>query len=160
MNRVIRLLLIASLLPLLLVAHATAQTLPIITVNDAFGVDAWKEDADRVGFKVQIRLDAALTWTDVPAVNIQKVVLPDTMPGYVTLRMAVSAATPVGDHTLRIRYCDGATCTSELVFLFTFATGTPALRPPLNPRVVPKGGGVEGAVDLMGWLMDVPRPVR
>ncbi len=159
MKQFLRLLLIAALVQLALGARAYAQ--PVLTVNDAFGVDAWKEDVSRVGFKVQVRFDAATVWSDVPATTIEQVVLADTATGYITLRMPVSATT-AGSHTLRLRYCDGATCSAETVFAFTFSTGTPlpALRAPLNPRVVPKSGGTAGAVDTFGWLMDVPRAVR
>lgn len=156
MKQFLRLLLIAALVQLALGARAYAQ--PVLTVNDAFGVDAWQEDVSRVGFKVQIRMDASTVWSDVPAASIEQVVLPDTAIGYVTLRMPVGSTT-AGAHTLRIRYCEPTACGAEIPFAFTFSTGTtpPPLHLPLNPRPVPKGGG--DIVSTFGWLMDVPRTV-
>jgi hypothetical protein len=148
-----------------------AQTPPVIAYSDAIKFDALKVDADKVGFKVQVQMDAQLTtWSDVPAASLGlPIVLPDTLPNSVTYQVPISPATPAGIHTLRLRYCavpeNGtvATCGAHTSVQFDLrASPPPPVGPPpaapANIRFGPKSGGIttEDAVDTFGWLNDVP----
>lgn len=155
---------------LLFASTVHAQTVPIVTIADFVKFDAFKADISRAGFKVQIQMDASTgTWFDVPTATLgAPTVLPDTAADSVTYQVQIAANTPVGLHTLFVRYCvsDGAagvTCGPLSSGRFDLRTTAPppGVQPPAAPgnlRFGPKsGGGTPAAVDAFGWLNDVPR---